>query len=131
MTDDLGPGDLGTGSHGVDETEIDECHDGAEQVRGSRAPHDRPAARREGIHHALAAPSSGADTVSTAGVGGVARRRTLAYSQTAGPSASLTPKRSATESRSWRAKASTPAPRGPPWPTMANACAVHSPHRPI
>src|SRR5437667_392920 len=82
--DDLGPGDLGTGSHGVDETEIDECHDGAEQVRGSRAPHDRPAARREGIHHALATPSSAASTASRASVGGVPRRRTLAYSHTAG-----------------------------------------------
>src|SRR2546428_14116595 len=115
MTDDLGPGDLGTGSHGVDETEIDECHDGAEQVRGSRAPHDRPAARREGLHHAPAAPSSGADTVSTAGVGGVARRRTLAYSQTAGSSASLTPQRSATESRRWPPKATPPARPGPAW----------------
>src|SRR2546425_7137643 len=54
-------------------SKIDECHDGAEQVRGSRAPHDRPAARREGIHHALATPSSAASTASRASVGGVAR----------------------------------------------------------
>src|SRR2546425_12086480 len=105
-------------------SKIDECHDGAEQVRGSRAPADRRAARREGIHHALATPSSAASTASRASVGGVARRRTLAYSQTAGSSASLTPKRSATESRRWRAKASTSAARAPSWATMASACAV-------
>src|SRR5256885_1915714 len=115
------PAGLGPGEH------AGRPDDGADRVRGSRAPHDRPAARREGIHHALAAPSSGADTVSTAGLGGVARRRTLAYSQTAGSSASLTPKRSATESRRWRAKASTSAARAPSWATMASACAVESP----
>src|SRR5439155_1507108 len=75
--DDLDPRHPGTRGDRIDKPEVDERHHRAEQVGEARAPEDR-AAPRGGIRHEPATPSSAASTASSAGVGGLSRRRTMA-----------------------------------------------------
>src|SRR5207249_10549975 len=82
--DDLRPRHVGPRRDRIDETKVHERDDRAEEVGEPRPPDDGLTARARGVHHAPATPSSAASTASSAGVGGLSRRRTIASRRASG-----------------------------------------------